>query len=1075
MKNILDEKIKEGLYIPSIEACWLFKENKENGNYEVKEEFLKKLLKGKLDWCYELAISDLPKDIEIKKMDNGNLYTLDIINVKYKNKYKGKDEELSSKQLRFLTYNANKDMVKVDRDIVKFNGKNKKYKRIKIKTINLKFNNNEIVNWKRSGGKARVGQDLFIKKDICKKALDWSRMDLQYTGKVDIASIRAYESLPLSSIMPELIEINPKNILVVNDFESVFPWKMSETWLEGKELKTETREVMESNSIWDGEGLLSKKIFDKYEWLQEHGVALLRNRLTKCAGFNCDIEKFYTDYCTENGLDYNTFQVEDLAGNKINVKDIELITTPSSLKIKKSNKQCIEWKDAEGNKPYEKYGNKAWLYCWKDKAGNKFGVAKVDKPSYLEDGKYQRTSYQMINTIPFQKDEIKQLLKDEVEYINKLKNDLEFFMSEVNSPLEDNYLCSIEDNENEELEAGKSIDVNSAFVELVKRNKNFQHTQVFKDYRRNFINAYINILRRGKVKIEGDYCVACGNPIELLYSTVGEFNGDSLSLKDNELYCARFSDGDEVCGFRNPHTNTGCVAVQVNRKVDEIETYFKCTNNIVFINSIKYPILSTYSGMDFDIDSILLTKEPIILNACKRIKKETITDEFITPISVNGIKNTGDNLAVMNGANMAKIDHIISQNYIGSVVNLSQEINSLMNHLIYNKSDDNEYITDLYNRSSKLTSISNVEIDKAKKQFEGLNINKELSKMKEDLKMVDDYDVRRLRKSIKSLQREIKEYNSLIKIRKYAVKRLIKTCDRDVLKCVNKLNHKIFLMSDRIDFVKMCIKLKKNELKKYDSRKLKSRLFKYVGDNESKKARNKVNKNYKRKLYKETIEKYAKEKGIKKQEINKKDNELIKLLKETDKKYKEWKERIYVEMDTPMDWLEIEIDSVNNKKKVGTVQVIQLVKKSKHSADEKVVNVIVDLIKNLDVVINSYKMNDELSYKDKSKNINYIKEETINEIKEIKTTKADMSKILQGCLNTIKKNGKLDKKSGIESLTLELMFKIYGKKLLDMFIKGGDSQEKKVAQSQLYQQFGRIAYYAIIGKRVDSKSKSSLS
>ncbi|MEG1141549.1 MAG: hypothetical protein RSE41_03710 [Clostridia bacterium] len=1012
MKNngVKIEDLKEGLYIPSIEACWLYKENREKGNYEVKEEFLKKLLKGKLDWCYELAMSDLPKDIEIIKMDNGNLYTLDIINVKYKKIYKGKDGELSSKKLRNWSYvertiYINKNMF-IETKKIKSLRKNRDYRY----STSLNFNNNEIVNWKRSGGKARVGQDLFIKKDICKKALDWSRMDLQYTGKVDIASIRAYESLPLSSIMEELIEINPKNILVVEDFESVFPWKMSETWLKGKRLETETREVMESNSIWDGEGLLSKKIFDKSEWLKEHGVALLRNRFLKCAGFNSELEEFYSSYCDREGYEYETYEIKDIFGNLIKVKDIELITTPSSIKVNKSNKQCMEWEDAEGNKPYAKYGDKAWLYYWKDKADNKFGIAKIDKPSHLENGKYQRLSYQMVNTIPFKKDEIKDLVASEIEYINRLKNDLEFFLAEVNSPLEDNYLNPIEE-ENEELEVDKSIDVNSAFVELVKRNSDFQHTQVFKDYRRNFINSYINILRKGKAKIEGDYCICCGNALELLYSTVGEFDGNSLSLKDNELYCARFEDDEEVIGFRNPHTNSGCVGVQVNRNIEELETYFKCTNNIVFINSINYPILSTYSGMDFDIDSVLLTKEPIILNACKRIKKETDTNEFVTPISVNRIKSTNTNSAKMNGANMAKIDHIISQNYIGSVINLSQKINSLMNHLIYNNSNDVEYISDLYNRSSKLTSISNVEIDKAKKQFEDLNVPKELSKMKEDLKMVDDEEVRELRKYIEELRKQKKN-------------------TKDELE---------------LEYLKEEIADKCKQMSKLDSRKLKARFFKYVGDNESKKSRNKVNKNHKRKLYKETMEKYAKEKGITLKEVNEKDKELIKLLKETDKKYEEWKDRIYVEMDTPMDWLEIEIDSVDNKKKVGTVQVIQLVKKSKHSSDEKVVKVIVDLLKDLDVIINSYKMNEELPYKDKSKNINYVKEETIEILKSINITKADMTGILNKCLNTVKKNGKVKKKSGIESLTLEILFNTYGKKLLDMFIKGGDSQEKKVA------------------------------
>lgn len=996
-----NKDLKNGLYIPSIEACWLYKENVEKGNYEVKDEYLKKMLKGKIDWSYELAMNtELVNNIEIKEID-GKLYTLDIINVKYKNKYKNKKENISltGKQLRHWSYigipiitkfeNKLKKKIEVDKDKLKVLIKNKE-----LYKVNIKFNGKFILNWKRSGGKARGGDNLFMVKNLVDPSLDWARMDLKYKGKVDIAGSRAYESLPLSSIMEELIEINPKNILVIDDYESKFPWVMSKTWLEKGKLETKTMEIEESNSIWDGEGLLSKKIFDKYEFLKGKGVALLRNRLTKCAGFNCDIEKFYKDYCTKNNLDYETFEVEDIAGNKIKVKNIELITTPSSLKIKKNNKQVLEeYKDENGNNPYKTNDpikdKNAWLNFFRDNADSLFGVAKVDKPSHLEDGKYQRTSYQMINTIPFTKDEIHELLRDEIKYINRLKSDLNFFMQEINNPIEDNTNSDSIDEDNRIVRYGNSLDVTRAIVELVKKNCDFQNTQVFKDYRRNFIKSYVDTIREGKVKIEGDYCVACGNPIEMLYATVGEFKGVSLTLVNNELYCARFGNENiDIIGFRNPHINVGNVGIQVNKYNEDLEKYMKCTNNIVFLNSIDYPILSTYQGEDFDIDSNLLTSNPIIVEACKRIDKNKIS------IPVNRIKNTGSNNAIMNGFNMANIDHTISQNYIGKVINLSQEVNSIMNHLINTDSKKVEYVNELYDRSSKCSSISQCEIDKAKKQFEELNVFKEIVAMNNDLELIDDKEVRELRDEIQELKLELK---------------------------LNKDD----------EFTKKLIKCKKDELKQYDSRRLKPYFFKFVGDNEAKKSRRKVKKAYMRKLMKDD--------GI---NIDKATKEQLKAYKEmTDT----WYDKQFRYMETPMDWLEIELNSIKNKTKSPTVHMIDLVKKSKHKANEELVKEVKSIIVAVDKTVTAYRSDTELEYKDRNDRIKAAKEETVTKIKEFKIKKADISKLLIVCLNSYKKNGRLNNKTGIESIALEILFMTFGSRLFDMFIeKGGDSQEKKV-------------------------------
>lgn len=908
-----NDDLKKGIYIPNIEACWLYKTNKETGNYEIDYKYLDKMLNGKLDYSFELVKNEeLINGIKIKKF-HGKLYTLDIINVKYTKKYKSTNEELTTKELRDWTY--------ID---------------------GFKFNGNQFTNWKRSSGKARIGENLFVLDSIQKNVIDWARMGLKFNGDVDIAGIRAYESLPLSSIIG-CISINPANILVIDDYESKFPWTMSKTWLENGELKTKTIKTMEKNSIWDGEGLLNKKIFDNNEIIKGHAVALLRNRFMKCNGIYCDLEAFYEKYCDDHELDYNTFEVEDMYGNWIKLKDLMLITTPSSIKLSKYNDEVLKIKG------YESLGEGAWLKYWKDNCGDIFGVCKVDKPSHYENGKYNVLSYQMINTIPFDdKKEVIDLVKPEIEYINRLKNDLDFFLQEVNQ-LQDVEQAEDCDRYNEnDIEIGRNIDVTGAFIELVKRNPEFQNTQVFKDYRRNFISAYITQVRQGKVRIEADYCIAGGNVMELLKATVDEFDGTS-ELKGNELYCSRFNNLDDVVGFRNPHVNEGNLGIQVCKEVQDLKDYFNCTPNIVFMNSIDYPTLSCYQGEDFDIDCNFLTKSEIIVSACKKV------DKTKTPIPVNRIDDTGSNNAKLTGQNMSNIDHKIAENYIGSVINLSQELNSLMNHKRYNNQATEDELKEIYKKTSTLSSISCCEIDKAKKQFEELNVPAELEKMKTGLKVVDD-------------GRRVKPY-----------------------------------------------------------------FFKFIGDNASKKHRKATNRKHRKQLDQPIIDQYCLDNGIDIKDLDKKNKDLIKLLKVNDAIQKEWENQIYEKMNTPMDWLQEEIDKIKNGKKVGTIQVINLVKKNKHKPNAQIVEDIVKMLKDVDIKIEAYKLNADLTSKDKLDKIRYAKYQVSKNIVELKLNKTDIYWVLKRCLNTCKKNGKVDKKSGIESITLEILFKTYGDGLLNMF------------------------------------------
>lgn len=918
MKNVQLTKanLTEGIYIPSIEAKWLYKENKETGNYTVEARYLDKLLSGKIDYSFELVANNfLTENINVHEYQ-GKLFTLDIINVRYSGIYKELNEEgketdrKSTKQLRDWAY-----------------------------TEGFVFHNNRFSNWKRSSGKARVGECLFIREDMANECIDWSRMDLAFTGEVDIASVRAYESLPLSSIIGT-VEIDPQSILVIDDHDSSFDWMMSETKLVGAKLETNLGKTTERNSIWDGQGLMDESVFTEHELIDGKGFALLRNRYFKCAAFNTNIELFFRDHCEANDLDYDTFSVKDIFGREMLAKDIKLITTPNSIKINKFTKQVRE-KDG-----YD-YDN-SWLDYWMDNCGSTFGVCMTEQASRYEDGTYNRLSYQMVNTIPFTREELTELTEHEREHIERLKNDLDYFIEEAN--LDSNNDVDVDDY-GEEIVVGEKMDTIEGFTELVQRNKEFMQTQVFKDYRRNFIVSQVRDLRQGKIRVEGDYCTLLGNPIEMLHAAVGSFTGEIIALAGNKVNCPKFGQQEAVVGFRNPHVCAGNIANLVNEENDLIDRYINATENIVVINSIDYPLLTTLQGADFDSDTMLVTSNDIIVKAASRV------DHSVTPVPTNAIANTGKNDTELTGQNMSDIDHTISQNYIGEDINLSQQLNSWMNHKEYNNElVDGEY-DEIYEKVSRCSSISCVEIDKAKKQFLDLDVRKEMDSMKIDIPRVSDTD----------------------------------------------------------------------------NRMVKAEFFKYIGDNAAQDMRAKTNSKHRDQLDEMTKLAYAVDKGIKVEDIDEDDKELAKLIKKNAKVQKAWEELEYRRLDTPMDWLQEEVDSIPNADRMSTIQVIQLVKKSKKKGNAKAVKQVASIIKQTNDSLSGIRADRDVNWLERKRKIDRAKRQATEQIQEQKLTKADMTSVMIEVLNSVKKNGKLNKRTGLENIALDLLFRAYGSGLLAMF------------------------------------------
>ncbi len=253
---------------------------------------------------------------------------------------------------------------------------------------------------------------------------------------------------------------------------------------------------------------------------------------------------------------------------------------------------------------------------------------------------------------------------------------------------------------------------------------------------------------------------------------------------------------------------------------------------------------------------------------------------------------------------------------------------------------------------------------------------------------------------------------------------------------------------------------KQIELGKLDTRRIKPYFFKFIGDNKVKKQRRIANRKHREEIDLPIVIDYCKQNNIqiidikdngkigydipKIKELKKNNNDLKKLLKVNDKIQEEWIAKMYDKnIDTPMNWLELELDTIKDADTTSTIQVIQLMKKSHKKANKKKVNEVIKIIKVLNTKIKDYRNNDDLVSIEKVKKIRQAKSEVCKKIKEMKLNKTNLCGVLINGLNSIKKNKKINRKTSIESILLEILFQTYGIGLLSLFKNGGDSKDRK--------------------------------
>lgn len=540
--------------------------------------------------------------------------------------------------------------------------------------------------FKRSSGSARVGKCLFIDKRLYPNMhkSEQCGLNVQNGDSLDIAAFEAYIALPTSSTI-DTIDIKPENFLVIDDWESVFYEDAVCTDLgDNGWLKTEEKNMKITNSIWDGQSLIDVSLMGKYS---SKGMLLLRNKFFKSCCFNTNIQKFFKD---NEITDISYLKGQTIATD---IRDIKIITTPSSIK-------------------YFKFGK---LEDWFKNIYPYFGVVKYDKDTHYFNGRMVQAHYQLLNTLQLQKDELQKVVQDGLDYINLLNTDVDVMRYHLKFKKENSY----------EIETDNIMkDKNEIVYNLLNYDCAFDQTHIYYDFKKNLCRSYMKNMKKGHILLDGTYATLFGNPYEMLLQSIGTFDGTSV-LPVGSVHNTKYEYNTEILGSRSPHVTIGNILVTKNIACSVIDKYFNLTPNIICINSINENILERLSGADFDSDTMLITNNKILINSAKKNY-----EYFKVPTrNINPPKSkrhyTFDELA--------DLDDKTSNNKIGEIVNLSQELNSLLWDLVAKSGqsveEQYEFIKEIYYDVCQLDVLSNIEIDKAKKEYP-VNTTAELKRMR---------------------------------------------------------------------------------------------------------------------------------------------------------------------------------------------------------------------------------------------------------------------------------------------------------------------------------------------------------
>lgn len=347
-----------------------------------------------------------------------------------------------------------------------------------------------------------------------------------------------------------------------------------------------------------------------------------------------------------------------------------------------------------------------------------FGVVKSEHGMYDH---ARRCNSQILMALPLSKDDMRQLLNDgEFPYMRELRNDEDMFLMHLGSR--------------------KSSD-NTMIYELASYIPKITRTDMYTNFKNDTLNDYKESWKRDGIKIpDSDFCVCVSNPLEMIQYACGVDPENWVRIhKGREAYCKFYKDGQELLAARNPCVCSGNILCLKNTKNNLLDDYMVLSENIVVVNSIQSDIMECASGMDFDSDQMYLSSNELLVEKAKYCE-----ENYLTPVN-KVAKETKNKYNIIE--DLSCTDTKIAKGKVGDIVNMGQILQAYYWNIFFDMippvspqqaKTKEKALKRIYGKISMLSSASNVEIDRAKREFK-MDTGKELSVLRK-LGLLDNED-----------------------------------------------------------------------------------------------------------------------------------------------------------------------------------------------------------------------------------------------------------------------------------------------------------------------------------------------
>jgi hypothetical protein len=466
----------------------------------------------------------------------------------------------------------------------------------------LFVNNHKFVRLMCSAGQMRRNNVLFIDSRFekqLKKVLNNGRKNI----KLNPSKFNAYFALSSSTALP----VSFPSFMVVPDCEVVR--KETVEFIEEDQSGDDKISIQEKDitfNLFDGQGVISPRQAKK--WAKDLGLDytpsafIIRSSFIKGLLVVIDFEKF--------AAQIQQHYIEDIYGNRVNIKDMDVILTKSQFKLAEAYDSISEFIEK-----CEKNGIGWW----------------VSRYSPKEDPRYTFTNYQYLQVLNINtKKSIENLCSKTVEYFNNtMKNELDYTLL---------YLLG-KNAQSEEIEEENFFDrIGDTITKALILNNKLIEDPYIQKHIASRLNRRIRESYIGKLLIDGFYTFAIADPYAFL-EYLFDLPIQGL-LKRGEHYNAYYVDNnvDKAVSLRAPLTwrsEVNPLKIVSNKKIDEWFSYIN-TGAVFNVHGLDCMLMA---DSDFDGDIVCLTNEkeivensygglPIYYETQKTPKVDIVEDEL---------------------------------------------------------------------------------------------------------------------------------------------------------------------------------------------------------------------------------------------------------------------------------------------------------------------------------------------------------------------------------------------------------------------------------------------------------------